>query len=31
MIKDPIARPSVITLEIDEDDILKTFIINLKI
>ena len=31
MFKEPIARPSVITLEIDEDDILKTFIINLKI
>ncbi len=30
LFKDPIARPSVITLEIDEDDILKTFIINLK-
>ncbi|MFX1503183.1 MAG: metallophosphoesterase family protein [Promethearchaeota archaeon] len=27
----PIARPSVITLEIDEDDILSTFIINLKL
>lgn len=26
----PIARPSVITLNIDEDDILSTFIINLK-
>jgi putative phosphoesterase len=28
--KEPIARPSVMTLEIDESDILKTFIINLK-
>ena len=27
----PIARPSVITLNIDENDILSTFIINLKI
>ncbi|MFX1420086.1 MAG: YfcE family phosphodiesterase [Promethearchaeota archaeon] len=27
----PIARPSVITLNIDKDDILSTFIINLKI
>ena len=27
----PLARPSVITLNIDEDDILSTFIINLKI
>jgi putative phosphoesterase len=30
MFKEPIARPSVMTLEIDENDILKTFIINLK-
>ncbi|MHA1148123.1 MAG: YfcE family phosphodiesterase [Promethearchaeota archaeon] len=29
--QDPIARPSVITLEIDEDNLLKTYIINLKI
>ncbi len=28
--KKPIARPSIITLEIDEADILKTYIINLK-
>ncbi|UCD01278.1 MAG: metallophosphoesterase family protein [Promethearchaeota archaeon] len=27
----PVARPSIITLSIDEDDILSTFIINLKI
>jgi hypothetical protein len=26
----PIARPTVITLKIDEDNILSTFIINLK-
>ena len=31
MFKDPVARPSVMTLEIDESDILKTFIINLKL
>ena len=31
MFKDPIARPSVMTLEIDENDLLKTFIINLRI
>lgn len=31
MFKEPQARPSVITLEIDEDDMLKTFVINLKI
>ena len=31
MFKEPVARPSVMTLEIDEGDILKTFIINLKI
>lgn len=30
MFKDPVARPTVMTLEIDESDILKTFIINLK-
>ncbi|MFX1256999.1 MAG: YfcE family phosphodiesterase [Promethearchaeota archaeon] len=30
MFKEPTARPSVMTLEIDDDDILKTFIINLK-
>lgn len=30
MFKEPVARPSVMTLEIDESDILKTFIINLK-
>jgi len=30
MFKEPVARPSVMTLEIDENDILKTFIINLK-
>ena len=29
--KKPVAKPSVMTLEIDNDDILKTFIINLKI
>ena len=29
--KKPIARPSVITLKIDENDILSTFIINLKL
>ncbi len=29
--KTPIARPSVMTLNIDEDNILSTFIINLKI
>jgi len=27
---EPVARPSVITLEIDEDDMIKTFLINLK-
>lgn len=31
MFKEPVARHSVMTLEIDESDILKTFIINLKI
>ena len=31
MFQKPIARSSVITLEIDEDDMLKTFIINLKL
>ncbi|MFX1337207.1 MAG: metallophosphoesterase family protein [Promethearchaeota archaeon] len=31
MFKEPVARPSVMTLEIDESNILKTFIINLKI
>ncbi len=31
MFKEPVARPSVMTLEIDENDLLKTFIINLKI
>ena len=31
MFKEPVARPSVMTLEIDKSDILKTFIINLKI
>jgi hypothetical protein len=31
MFKEPVARPSVMTLEIDESDILKTFIINLKL
>ena len=31
MFNEPIARPSVMTLEIDEHEILKTFIINLKI
>ena len=31
MFKEPIAQPTVMTLEIDESDILKTFIINLKI
>lgn len=29
--QDPVARPSVITLEIDADNILKTYIINLKV
>ncbi len=28
--KEPMARPSVMTLEIDKNDLLKTFIINLK-
>ncbi len=31
MFNEPVTRPSVMTLEIDESDILKTFIINLKI
>jgi len=31
LFKAPIARPTVMTLEIDNDDILKTFIINLNI
>jgi hypothetical protein len=31
MFKEPIARPSVMTLEIDKNDLLKTFIINLKL
>ena len=31
MFKEPVARPTVMTLEIDQSDILKTFIVNLKI
>ncbi|TFG08814.1 MAG: metallophosphoesterase [Promethearchaeota archaeon] len=30
LFREPIARPTVITLEIDENDILKTFIVNLR-
>lgn len=29
--KEPVARPSVITLEIDKNNVIKTFIINLRI